>query len=107
QDGALFPGLFARVRVPLGEPKPMPVIPADAVGSDQEGDYVLVVDGNNVVTRRSIVKGPMTDNGCAIRSGITTADNVVVNGLLNAVPGAKVTPQAAPAGANNPDRLTP
>lgn len=92
KDRALFPGLFARVRIPLGPPRPMPVIPNSAIGNDQQGDYVFVVDANNVVSRRAIVKGPLTADGCAIQSGLTAADRVVVNGILNARPGAKVLP---------------
>jgi len=101
-DKALFPGVFARVRIPLGDPHPMPVVPADAIGNDQEGDYVLTVDANDVIVRRAVVKGPVTVRGCAIRSGITAADRVVINGFMNAIPGEKVTPQEERAGAANP-----
>ena len=44
KDKALFPGLFTRVRIPLGEPQPMLVIPNSALGNDQQGDYVFVLD---------------------------------------------------------------
>ena len=43
KDTTLFPGLFARVRIPLGDPRPMLTIPASAVGNDQQGDFVYVV----------------------------------------------------------------
>ena len=99
EDKALFPGLFARVRIPMGNPQPMLVIPNSAIGNDQQGDYVFIVDANNVVARRTIVKGPLTPDGCAIRSGLTGADRVVVNGLLNARPGEKVTPMESSAAA--------
>jgi RND family efflux transporter MFP subunit len=91
-DKALFPGLFARVRIPLGPPQQMLVIPNSSIGNDQQGDYVFVVDANDVVARRSVVKGPLTPDGCAIRAGLTVEDRVVVNGLLNARPGSKVQP---------------
>jgi RND family efflux transporter MFP subunit len=91
-DKILFPGLFVRVRIPLGDPQTMLVIPDSAIGNDQQGDYVFVVDANNVVARRFIVKGPLTPEGCAIQSGLTAADRVVVNGILNARPGEKVAP---------------
>jgi membrane fusion protein, multidrug efflux system len=104
EDKALFPGVFARVRIPLGQPQPMPVVPAGAIGSDQEGDYVLVADANDVVARRAVMKGPTTELGCAISSGITTADRVIVNGFMNAVPGEKVTPQDKPLIAPDPTR---
>jgi len=99
EDKTLFPGLFARVRIPLGEPKPLPVVPNRAVGNDQEGDYVLVVDANDVVARRSIVKGPPTGSDCAIQSGLTLEDRVIINGFVNAQPGEKVAPEneTAPA----------
>lgn len=96
-DKILFPGLFARVRIPLGDPQPMLVIPNSAIGNDQEGDYVFIVDANNVVARRAIVKGPLTSDGCAIRSGLAATDRVVVNGILNARPGQKVAPTESSA----------
>jgi len=92
-DRALFPGLFARVRIPLGGPQVMLVIPNTAIGSDQQGDYVFVVDDGETVSRRGIVKGPLTaDGGCAVRSGLTESDRVIVKGLLNARVGEKVVP---------------
>jgi RND family efflux transporter MFP subunit len=93
-DKALFPGVFVRVRLPLGAPQPLPVIPGSALGNDQEGDYVLVVDADNRVVRRSVVKGPVTDSGRAIQSGIAPEDRVVVGGVMNARPGDRVTPQS-------------
>lgn len=101
EDKVLFPGLFARVRIPLGEPQPMLVVPNRVIGNDQEGDYVLVVGPDNVVVRRSVVKGPLTGSDCAIQSGLTLEDRVIVNGLANAQPGETVTPEAAVAPANS------
>ncbi len=96
KDRALIPGAFARVRIPLGEPTPMLVVPGSAIGNDQEGDYVLVADANNVVARRTVVKGPLMKNRCAIRNGLTAGDRVIVNGLMNAKAGAKVMPVSEP-----------
>ena len=93
EDKAMFPGLFARVRIPLGGAQPMLVVPNAAIGSDQQGDYVLVVGPDDVVARRTIVKGPLgAAGGCAIRSGLAESDRVIVNGLLNAKSGEKVAP---------------
>ncbi|HVU07763.1 MAG TPA: efflux RND transporter periplasmic adaptor subunit [Verrucomicrobiae bacterium] len=93
EDKALFPGLFARLHIPVDEPKPMLVVPNRAVGNDQEGDYVLVVDANDILARRSVVKGPLTGNDCAIENGLNADDRVVVNGLTSARPGDKVSPE--------------
>jgi RND family efflux transporter MFP subunit len=102
EERKLLPGLFARVRIPFAEPRPMFVVPNSAVGNDQEGDYVLVLDANGLVARRAVVKGPLLGTGCAIRSGLTAADNVIVNGQTRARPGAKVTPVTAATGSNAP-----
>jgi RND family efflux transporter MFP subunit len=97
KDRALFPGLFARVRIPLGGPQVMLVIPNVAIGSDQQGNYVFVVDASQMVSRRGVVKGPLTaDGGCAVRSGLTDSDQVVVKGILNAKAGEKVAPTGNP-----------
>jgi membrane fusion protein, multidrug efflux system len=105
-DTALFPGLFARVRVPLGGPSPALVVPASAVGSDQQGDFVLVVGPDDVVARKSVVRGPLAAGGVVIRSGISAADRVIVNGLLNARPGEKVAPGEAGGPAPPPPAPT-
>jgi RND family efflux transporter MFP subunit len=97
KDHLLIAGAFARVRIPLGGPKPMLVAPESAIGNDQEGDYVLGVGAGDVVTRLGIVKGPVTTNGCAIRSGLSAQDRIIVNGIMRAKPGDKVTPVAASA----------
>jgi len=98
KDHRLLAGAFARVRIPLGGPKPMLVVPASAIGNDQEGDYVSVVGAGDVVARLGVVKGPLTTNGCAIRSGLTAQDRVIVNGMMRAKPGDKVTPVTGTAG---------
>ena len=100
KDRVLIPGAFARVRIPLGEPKPMLVVPNSAIGNDQEGDYVLLAGPDDIVARRPVEEGALTKNGCSIRSGLTAEDRVIVNGLMRAKPGTKVTPVSEPATPN-------
>jgi membrane fusion protein, multidrug efflux system len=102
EDKVLFPGLFARVRLPYGEPLPTLVVPNRVIGNDQQGDYVLVVGPGDIVARRSVVKGAMYGSDCAITGGLTATDRVVVNGLVNARPGNKVTPQTEVPKAASP-----
>jgi membrane fusion protein, multidrug efflux system len=92
EDRTLLPGFFARVRIPLGEPQPMLVLPNSAFGNDQEGDYVLALETSDLVVRRAVIKGPITRTGCAIRSGLTPTDRIIIDGQIRARPGAKVTP---------------
>lgn len=53
----LYPGLFARVRVPNGGPKPRLVLPEEALMTGQEGRFVYVVGKENVVQKRTITVG--------------------------------------------------
>lgn len=92
QDGRILPGFYARVRVPL-ERKTMLLVPEAAIGHDQRGAYLLVVNDKNVVERRDITTGPAVEARRAIVSGLTGGESVIVNGLLKAAPGRQVTPE--------------
>jgi RND family efflux transporter MFP subunit len=92
RDGTILPGLFARVRVPL-ERKEAFLVPEVAVGHDQQGAYVFVVNEKSVVERRGVKTGAAVDALRAIDDGITGKEWVVVNGLLKAGPGRQVTPE--------------
>lgn len=54
----LYPGLFARIRVPSGPVRTLPVIPEDALMTGQEGQFVYVVGEGNVVQKRSVTIVP-------------------------------------------------
>ena len=49
KDGAILPGLFVRVRTPIGQQDKALLTRNDAIGTSQEGSYVLVVGADNVV----------------------------------------------------------
>src|SRR5262249_53386870 len=65
-DYDLMPGLFAHVRVPpsQGPEQDSLLVPETALGSDQSGRYVLVVDKDDVVDKRSVDVGPSVDDMC-------------------------------------------
>ncbi|MGD9837011.1 MAG: efflux RND transporter periplasmic adaptor subunit [Afipia sp.] len=92
-DRVLLPGYFVRVRVPLDEQKDALLVPDAALGSDQGGRYVLVVNGENVVEQRKVVTGPLDGELRVIENGLKPDDRVVIAGLLRAIPGQKVDPQ--------------
>jgi RND family efflux transporter MFP subunit len=94
-DFALLPGMFVRVRVPLGLDKNALLVPDTAVGSDQGGSYLLVVDDQNVVQEKPVTTGSVVGGLRVIDSGIAPTDKVIVNGLQLAIPGEKVAPQTA------------
>jgi RND family efflux transporter MFP subunit len=103
-DRVLLPGYFVRVRVPVDQQQDALLIPDTALGSDQGGRYVLVVNADNVVEQRKVQVGPLDQGLRAIDAGLKGDDRVVIDGLLRAIPGQKVDPQTrkieqAPAAA--------
>jgi RND family efflux transporter MFP subunit len=117
KDGALLPGLFVRVRTPIAQHDKALLTRNDAIGTSQEGSYVLVVGPDNVVQRKVVTTGVRDGQLRVIESGLSPDDWIVTEGIQRAFPGAKVEPQrgqlasAAPAptsvdkaGAADPDK---
>jgi RND family efflux transporter MFP subunit len=92
-DRILLPGYYVRVRVPIDQQHDALLVPDVALGSDQAGRYVLVVNGDNVVEQRKVQTGPLEGDLRVIESGLKADDRVVIAGLLRAIPGQKVDPQ--------------
>jgi RND family efflux transporter MFP subunit len=89
-----LPGMFLRIRIPLGLEKANALlVPDEALGSDQSGTYLLVVDKDGVVQQKTVQTGQLEGKLRVISSGITADDLVVVSGNQKAVPGQKVAPQ--------------
>ena len=97
-DRVLRPGYFVRVRVPA-DPQDALLVPDVALGSDQGGRYLLVVDKDNVVEQRKVTVGFKLGDMRVIEQGLTPDDRVVVAGIQRAVPGQKVDPQMRSAAA--------
>jgi len=89
----LLPGLFARIRMPEGERPDMPLVSERAIGNDQRGIYLMVVNAENVVERRSVKTGQRIDGLIVIEDGLHKDDRVVVKGVQRARPGRKVDPE--------------
>jgi RND family efflux transporter MFP subunit len=94
----LLPGMFARIRIP-GKPRPELLVPDIAIGSDQGGRYVLVVNKDNIVEQRKVEPGQPVGDLRVIDKGLAKDDRVVVGGIMQAIPGQKVDaePSSAPA----------
>ena len=93
-DRVLLPGYFVRVRVPFEQQQNALLVPDSALGADQAGRYVLVVSAENVVEQRKVTAGQLDGELRVIETGLKPDDKVVVGGLLRAIPGQKVDPQA-------------
>lgn len=93
-DGALVPGLYARVKVGGGAAHPAILVDDAAVATDQAKKYVLVVDGANKVHYREVRLGALHDNLRVVDSGLKAGERIVVNGLMRARPNDTVQPRA-------------
>jgi multidrug efflux system membrane fusion protein len=87
----LTPGMFVRVRLPIGPPHPALLVIDRAIGSDQGIKYVYVVDEKNQVQSRRVTTGALQDDGLrVIASGLKPDEWVVVGGLQQVRPHATV-----------------
>jgi RND family efflux transporter MFP subunit len=93
----LAPGLFARVRLPLGEPHKALLISERAIGRDQGQAFVFVVNEANDVVYRRVKLGTQHDGLRVIADGLTASERIVVNGLQRVRPGSKVEAVTAAA----------
>jgi len=103
----LFDGEFVTVMIEGVEPITVLAIPRAAVLSDQQGDYVYVVDAQNKAQQRRIQLGQSTPSTAVVSSGLTEGELVISEGIQRARPGEVVspspatpTPQVSPRGAS-------
>jgi RND family efflux transporter MFP subunit len=98
-DRVLLPGYFVRVRIP-SRPQPALLVPDIALGSDQGGRYVLVVNKDNVVEQRRVDIGQLVGELRVIEKGVAKDDRIVVGGIMRAIPGQKVDPEQGSVAAH-------
>ncbi len=90
----LSPGMFVRVRLPVGLPRPALLVIDRAVGSDQGLKFVYVVDAQNKVQYRRVTTRALQGDGLrVIESGLKPDDWVVVGGLPQIHPRMQVQPE--------------
>jgi multidrug efflux system membrane fusion protein len=99
-DNILTPGLFVRVRIPKQLDVPSLLVPDVALGTGQQGRYLLIVNDKNVVEQRVVEIGDLVDGGLRIiKGGLKRDERVVVGGIMRALPGNTVVPVATTAAA--------
>lgn len=109
-DLFITPGQFGRVRVPMSQLRPTMLVPDAAVVTDQSVKLLFTVAADGTVVPKPVELGPVTDDNLrVIRSGVTPEDEIIINGILRARPGQKVTPEPgtiqgspSPPATNNP-----
>ena len=89
----LTSGEFARVRLVVGVAIPTLLVPDTAVLPDQSQHLVMTVSADGTVAPKQVEIGDIRGGLRVIRSGLTTNDQVIIDGIPYARPGSKVAPQ--------------
>ena len=97
----LTPGLFTFTRIPASGRYLALLIPDAAVNTDQSERYLLIVGANDVVQQRPVKLGALFGTLRSITDGLKPGERVIVNGMLSAMPGAKVEPHQVPIPAES------
>jgi RND family efflux transporter MFP subunit len=93
KDQVLLPGLFARVRSPIGRPHKAVLISDRALDTDQGQKIVYVINDKHEVAARPVRVGALHDGLREVSDGLTPGDRVIVNGLQQVRPGVTVEPK--------------
>jgi membrane fusion protein, multidrug efflux system len=104
--GALLPGLYVRVRLEQAQVSNAITVPQQAVTRTQQGDSLMVVDGEGKVSTRNVKISAGQNNRWVVLEGLKTGEQVMVDGfqkLQMMPPGTpvKAVPWQPPAAANN------
>ena len=92
-DLLIRPGQFGRVRVPSPDARQAILVPDSAIVADQSRKIVMTVKVDGTVAPRVVEPGPTYQGLRIVRSGLSTDDTVIIDGVVRARPGSKVTPQ--------------
>jgi multidrug efflux system membrane fusion protein len=92
----LRPGMFARVRVAMSEPRKALLVPEDAIGSDRGQKVVYVIDAENKVASRVVTIGARHDGLREVATGLRPDERVITKAHASLRPGQTVKPIAGP-----------
>ncbi len=87
---ALVPGQYVRVILKSTTLLYGLFLPQAAVQADQQGSFVLIVDGGSVVQRRNVELGDRFDDLVLVKKGVEEGDRAIVRGLQQVRPGMPV-----------------
>ena len=89
-DSRLWPGQFVTVRLILDVQHDVLTIPAQAVVTGQAGSFVYVVNADRSASTRAIAVGRAVNDDVVVDSGLVAGQQVVTDGQLRLIPGARV-----------------
>lgn len=105
--GLLVPGQYVRVTLRDTQLAEALFVPLAAVQADQQGSFVLIVDGNSMVARRNVELGERIDELVMVLGGLEDGDRVIVRGLQQVRPGMPVQVAADVSAADGAADLPP
>lgn len=114
-DRRIFsPGLFVRVRVPIGLPHKALLVTDRALSTDQGQKVLYLVNAKNEVEQTDVTVGLVQDGLRVIEQGLKPDDRVIINGIQRVRPGVAVDPkegqmrgEAGQPGGKTPDAKPP
>ena len=113
EDGALLPGMFARVKMGTPSTSENILLTERAIGTDQNRKYVYIVNADNQTEYREVQIGESINGSRIIKSGLSQGDQVITEGLIRLRPGMPVKPmtkeqmQAAQQAQQKPEAPEP
>lgn len=111
QPYLLNPGMFVNVRLPVGEPHDVVLVPEQAIGTDQGRKFVYVVNGEDEIVYRPVKIGFVDKPLRVIAEGLRPDERVIATGIQRLKPGLKVVPtleeSAAGAGSKTVEHAEP
>ncbi len=91
-DGFLWPGEYVKIQLQLRVQPGALLVPEEAIQIGQEGPFVYVYDANtSTVVYRPVTKGENYKGKILLEKGVSAGEKVVVKGMVNLRPGAKVS----------------
>ena len=91
-DRLLSPGMFVRIRLPIGQPHPALLVIDRAIATDQGLKYVYVLGADNKAEYRRITTGPLQPDGLRVVDGLSANDWVLVGGQQQVRPKMQIRP---------------
>jgi multidrug efflux system membrane fusion protein len=90
----LSPGMFVRVRLPIGQPHQALLVIDRAIGSEQGQKFVYIVDADSKVQYRRLTTGSLQPDGLrVITQGLNPDDSVLVGGIQQVRPQMQIQPE--------------
>jgi membrane fusion protein (multidrug efflux system) len=98
-DRLLLPGAYENVELRRAQPQERPLVPAEALQTNKNGSFVLVVGQDDKVKEQPVTLGRQIAQAFIVEKGLTGGERVIIAGVQKVRPGETVNPEPAPNGS--------